>query len=480
MNKLLLRTPKKCWAYLALSIWAALSFILLHKTNYGIDEGAARALLLVWSVTDNVVSPIVTLGVPDFRTLFLAPVGILWTGSIIAAKVATLLVMAVAAWTIHAWRLRSGDEEGALLATGLLLIAPLTITQMDSISVAAYLLVVFGLGVWADQLYRDAPKAFGGMYFGQLFLCLVSTSLHPVGLAYPLALLWAWYKNPLDKKQQKYFYNGIAASVLMALILTTGWAHVEWFANPVKGLSNLLSAPAEGGEFDALHWITGIVMLCVLLLVIWKQAGNLWADLLGRTLLLATALGALLGDEIFAVLALTVCLYWGLPLLLSGNSQGGFLKQRGLVMALTFILATTFMIFDKSRYLALAGNSLSPRDSLIKMLAEDSGVFLNDAPDDTAKKSIRVASQWPGLTMLACRCDALPLPPDAKDSEALLTMLRGVTYMIFDPRDPMNRSLAHNLATMPAGKVETVVLQQGGVIIFIHGAPVAQPPEPKA
>jgi hypothetical protein len=78
--------------------------------------------------------------------------------------------------------------------------------------------------------------------------------------------------------------------------------------------------------------------------------------------------------------------------------------------------------------------------------------------------------------MLACRCDALPLPPDAKDSEALFDMLHGIDYLIFDPRDIQNGSLAHNLANMEAGKTETIVLQQGGVIVQVKNRlPVPAP-----
>jgi hypothetical protein len=76
--------------------------------------------------------------------------------------------------------------------------------------------------------------------------------------------------------------------------------------------------------------------------------------------------------------------------------------------------------------------------------------------------------------MLACRCDALPLPPPAKDSDALLVMLKGINLMIFDPHDPVNSSLSSNLATMGAEQVETVALQPGGVIVEIKGAALAQ------
>lgn len=483
MNNLLSRIPNKYWAYLALSLWGILSFMLLHKTSYGIDEGAAHALLLVWSVSDNVVSPIVTLGFPDFRTIFLAPVGILWTGNVLAAKIATMLVMATAAWAFHAWRLRNGDSESALLATGLLLISPLVSSQIDTISVAAYLLFTFALGAWSDQIYRESKQAFGGMYFAQILLCLVSITLHPVGLAYPLALLWTWYKNPLDQKHRNYFFGGIVFAILMALALTSGWSHVEWFANPIRSLSSLVLGSAEGDAFGIFHWICGILALCLLLWVIWKQASNLWADFIGRILLFALMIGMLIGDEIFGIVALVICLYWGFPLLLhkSANSHRSFWGQRGMVLLLSVVIATTFMVIDKANYQLLPLNYLSPRDTLIKTLAEDSGLFLSDdsGQNASAKKSIRVASQWPGLTMLACRCDALPLPPNAQNSEALFAMLRGIDYLIFDPRNPKNSSLSLNLATMDAGKVETIALQRGGVIVQVKSPSPAKTPEKK-
>jgi len=478
MNDWLSRIPQKFWALLTLLLWGALCFMLLHKTAYGIDEGAAHALLLAWSVADNVVSSIVTLGLPDFRAVILAPVGYLWTGKVLAAKIATIIVMACAAWAFHAWRRRSGDTEGALLATGLLLISPLVLDQIDSITVAPYLLIAFALGVWSDQVYRESPQAFGGMYFAQLFLCLVSTTLHPAGLAYPLALLWSWYRNPLNKKQQGYFIGGITLTVVLALVLTLGWSHVEWFTNPVKSLSGLLLGSLDGGEFGAFRWMTGIAIFLILLLVIWKQAGNLWADLLGRTLLAALAIGILAGDEIFGIIALATCLYWGLPLVLqkSTDSQGGFWAQRGVALLLVIVIATTFMSIDKARYQTVLEGNLAPRDSLIKALVEN---IEGPSNDDRKQKSLpekplRVASQWPARTMLACRCDTLPLPPSVKDDKDLLAMLKGINYLVFDPRDPKNSSLSHNLALMGAGKVETIILQQGGVIVEIKGSSIEQ------
>lgn len=479
MNNWLSRIPKEYWAYLALSVWGALSLMLLHKTPYGIDEGAAHALLLVWSVADDVVSPIVTLGLPDFRTLFFAPVGVLWTGNVVAAKVTALIVMSIAAWSLHAWRKRNGDEEGALIATGLLLISPLILDQIDAIAIAPFLLVTFALGAWSDQIYRETPQVFGGMYFSQIFLSLVCVTLHPMGLAYPLVLLWTWYKNPLDKKQRDHYLIGVGAALLFALLLTFGWHHVPMFANPIRGLSGVLM-PA--GEMDVWRWSVGIGMLGVLVWVIWKQAAGLMADFLGRVLLLALVIGLLTGDQVFGVVALTICLYWGLPLLLSADVQRGFWGQRGVALVLIFVVSTLFMILDRVRYETMLIGDLSPRDSLIKTLAEDGGYFLKEEAVQPAelpaeqsappvKKRLRVASQWPALTMLACRCDALPLPPAAKDSAALLAMMKGVDYLIFDPRNPANSALSYNIATMEAGKMETVALQPGGVIVQIKGSP---------
>jgi hypothetical protein len=475
MNNLFLRIPPKFWAYLALSLWGALSYMLLHKTPYGIDEGAARALLLVWSVTEDVVSPIVTLGLPDFRTIFFVPVGYLWVGNLVAAKLFTLLVMSCAVWAIHRWRQHSGNSESALLASGLLLISPLLIEQIDTISVAPYLLIIFALGAWLDQIYCETPHAFGGMYFSQIILCLMSVTLHPVGLAYPLALFWAWHKNPSDAKHKNYFLGGITFVVLFALLLTMGWHLTEWFTNPVRSLSSLLSGSLSIGDIGIFRWISGTGILLVLLVVIWKRAGNLWADFLGRSLLIALVIGVMVGDETWGIIALTVCLYWGLPLLLPTrvNASSGFWGQRGIAMLLLFVISTTFMLVDKARYQMVLAGELSPRDNLIKTLAEDSGKFLNEEPsqDAVAKKPVRVASQWPGLTMLACRCDALPLPPPAKDSDALFAMLKGINYLIFDPRDPANSTLSSNLATMDAGKVETVALQKGGVVVEVKSPP---------
>ncbi len=472
MSNLFSRIPDKYWAYLALAFWGTLSFLLLNKTSYGIDEGAARALLLVWSVVDDVVSPIVTSGLPDFRTIFFVPAGFLWTGNVLAAKISTIFVTAGAAWLIFTWRQRSGNSESALLATGLLLISPLVIDQIDTIAVAPFLLIIFVFGAWSDKIYREAPLAFGGMYFAQIFLCLISTTLHPAGLAYPLALLWTWYKYPVGK-QHKYFFGGIIFAVLFALLLTLGWHQIEWITNPIRSLSSVFSGSPTNKDIGAFRWITGIGLSLILLLVIWKQAGDLFSDFLGRILLAAFVIGILVGDETWSTIALVICLYWGFPLLLwtRTNSSRGFWGQRGITLSLLFVISTSFMLSDKVRYQKVMGGELTPRDNLIKSLIENTKDYLNEETKQSSppKKPLQIASQWPGLTMLACHCGTFPLPPPAKNEQELFAMLHGVNYLIFDPQNPANSLLSHHLSLMDAGKVETVALEEGGVIVEIKG-----------
>lgn len=478
MDSLLQRIPQKFWAYLALIIWGVLCFKLLSSQPYGIDEGAARALLLVWSVAGDVVSPVVTLGLPDFRTLFFIPAGYLWPGNIVAAKIFSLLIMASAVWALHRWRQESGNTESALIASGLLLISPLTVMQIDTVSVAPYMLLVFAWGAWLDRLYRDTPRAFGGLYFFQIILCLISTTLHPAGLAYPLALLWGWHKNPVDEKQKKYFISGIIFTLIFGLLLTMGWSHISWLSNPFRSLSGIFSGtPDAGNDLSIGRWLLGIGIFIIAASIIAKKSRELRKDTLGRILLIAFVTGLFSGDANWAELSLTLSLYWGLPLLLQSDDTGsGFWGQRGPALLLIFGFSIFSMLADKAHYLSVQSEYLVPRDSLLKTFAEDSGYFpdeksiLGKSTDSTDnKRSIKVASQWPGLTMLACRCDAFPLPkPDlAKDGNSLLAILKNIDFVIFDPKDPSNSSLSQNLAIADAEKIETVSLQPGGAIVRI-------------
>ena len=100
--------------------WAILVGLGLRTGPYGLTEEGAKALLVAWSIGDAVASAAFTLGAPDIRVVFFLPLGFLWPGQVIAAKVLTLLSMAGAAVALYHWRRRDDQAEAALLATGLL------------------------------------------------------------------------------------------------------------------------------------------------------------------------------------------------------------------------------------------------------------------------------------------------------------------------------------------------------------------------
>ena len=465
---MLSRIPNRYWGYLALAAWGAVALLSLRTDPYGLEEGATRALLLIWSVADQVASGVVTFGAPDFRALLLAPVAVLWTGSVLAAKVFTLLLLAATARLFYLWREHTANSECALLSTGLLLLSPLTLQQLDSLAPGAFLLFIFLAGAFFDQAYRAAPRAFGGWYFAQLFAAAISVSLHPAGLAYPLALLWSWNRNPVDSRQQKQFYGGISLVVVFALVFGMGWRNLGWFQNPLGSLA----AIALGSSFDSLttvHLLTGSVTLAMIVGVALHQRRQLWSDFIGRVLLIGLLLGVVSADGTWGMIALATLLYGGFPILLArSTAAGGFFRQRGVAMLLLVILSTVFMLGDKAHYQSNRQGILAPQDEVIQLLAEKAATFKKVAAADEEGKAVarfRVASQWPGRTMIACKCDTLPLPPAAQDAQAQLKMLQSITYLMFDPLDGRHATLARNLAMLGGDVAETVALQRGGVIV---------------
>jgi len=435
-----------------------LSSGLLRFDTFGVDEGAARALLLVWSVVDRVINPIFVLGLPDLRAILFAPVGIYWPGSITAAKVFTALVTFAAALFFHNWCQRQNNNEAALIGTGLLLIAPLTMTQINTIAAGPYLLLGFGLGQWMNQAYRRAGRPLGGWFFLQLLLIAVLTSIHPIALAYPLALAIEWYKNPVDQRQQRHVFIGIGIAIVFTLLIRSGWDGLTWLDNPLPALSATLFGD-HGTDEPPL--ISGSIIAILVLATLFLNRTQLLQDLLGRMLALALVLGAFCADQSWALMALTLLLYVGGSKLIALNSRigsGSFIGQRGLSMAILFVIATVFMQGDKIQQQRIEQNLLSPHDFLIQSLVLE----LEDIKDD----NIRVMSQWPGRTMLAIRRPVMPLAPDYPDSETLLTNIKGITHIIFDPSDPNNSVLRNHLANLTAVS-ETLSLEQGGVIVRI-------------
>jgi hypothetical protein len=500
LNNMLSRVPHRYWGFIALLFWGLTTLFLVRHDPFAIEEGAAKALLLAWSIADNVAISVVTFGVPDLRTLLFIPIGVLEPSSIFAAKLFTVLCFAVTVLLLYLWRRQSADTESALLACSLLLISPLTLQQIDTLSPGTYLLLAFALGAWLNQAYRATPHAGGGWFFAQLFICAISVSLHPAGLAYPLALLWSWYKNPLDSKQQKYFFIGVSFVVLLTLFTTYighGWNHFEWRQNPIRNLSIILLGSSLSDEITVMRWLAGGLILLALIIVLFKQFRTIWSDFTGRILLIGSVLGAAVSDSAWSIITLCVILFFGFPLLLRESTSGRFIHHRDIALVLVFVLFTFFTWADKEHYEIRQSGILADQDQLFQTLAQEVEMARKNEDEDPipradddknnvihniedvdnpleksvlADKSVggplrlRVASQWPGRTMIACKCDTLPLPPAAPTPDAQLAMMRGITHILFDPKLVQNEALSRNLA-MLSGSIETLALQPGGVVL---------------
>jgi len=486
-----LRVPAGFWAIVALVLWALAVTALIDRSPYGLDEATARAVLFLWSISDAVASPIVTLGLPDFRAVFLIPAGAIFPGSLLAVKLCTLVMVLALAIGLYRWRRAAGDTEAPLPATGLLLLSPLTLTAIDHMAVGPFLALGFLLGAMADQVYRAGRIRFGGTYFAQLFLIVAVVSLHPAGLAFPLALVLGWLRAAppepagaalIPGTERTHVLVGIALATIIGLLVAGGWPQQQWLGNPVTALAQgIFAVEAESSQGLALVWVVGLLLavaLAVLVVAIVRRTRtDLRADPLGLVLALATLVAAASADAAYVMLALVLLLYWGFPALLRVRvGSGGFVGQRGVAFVLLVLLTTTFLSADRSRYERLRdGPELSAQDQLLHTLVDslqqqhpvktEPGLVTEE---EKARSGPRVASQWPGRTMIACRCSTLPLPPAADTDAAFLANLKGTEYVLFDALSPRNRELSRGFATLGGARAETISLQAGGVLLRLH------------
>lgn len=458
------RIPSYSWGILAMILWGGTILVLglIRFTPYGLDEGAARGLLLNWSIVDAVANPIVIFGLPDFRALFFVPLGLYWSGSIVAAKVYTLIIAFSAILLFYNGSRQTISNESALISSALLAISPIMLTQADAIGVGPYLLLVFGLGVWLDKTYRASPRSSGGWLFMQLLLVGICVTLHPMGLAYPLALLWRWYKDSSQEtvsiNHRKHILVGVPIAALVLLVMREGWNLMHWWSNPFTALSMIIAVdPSEEPGLAG-----GIIFAALLLVIVVTERRALLGSLMGNMLLLGVLIGLTTADAAWAMIGLALILYYGIPRLIAVNqgvNKNSLMGQRGLVMVVMIITATVFMLNIKDYRQVLQDDILSPEDQLIRLLSHEAA--------DT-KQAFRAASQWPGRTMIACKRDVLPLPPPAKEGEDFLKTIKGITHLMFNPYQPTYRELGRTIAQL-GGATQTVALQQGGVIIKIRG-----------
>lgn len=462
----LFQLRERYWGVAAIAAWGAilLGAGLVRLDPFGVDEAAARSLLLVWSVGERIVSTVVLLGLPDLRALILAPLGAYWPGSIIAAKVYTLMVTGGAITLLYRWSRRAADPESALLASGLLLIAPATLFEIDALGAGPFLLLAFGVGLWIDGRYRQAERPLGGWFFFQLLWVMIATSIHPAALAYPVALVLQWHRHPLDRRQQRHVYIGVGVAVACIITLRLGWPTLAWMSSPLVSLYEaVLGRDSDGGT---IAWLVAIGLATIASITALRARGLARDDLMTRMLLLGLLLGLPAADGAWAMLALAMLLYLGIPRLIAFNramGRSGLLGQRGLVLILVFVSSLVFMQIAKAHRFAIAQNLLPPVDHLLLSFS----VELEELSADEATMAM---SQWPGKTMLATRRHTLPLPPPYPDPDTLHRNVANVDYLIFDPQSRRNETLAAQVAEL-TGATETILLEEAGVVVHFRDAP---------
>lgn len=476
------------WA--ALLAWLILGVIVIDKNVYGLNEGGARDLLYVWSVIDHVANPIILAGTPDLRTFFFIPVGLYWTGSVLAAKIFTLVIAGISIILLFQWAQRRFGHETALITSGLLLIAPLSLYEINSLGAGIYCLLCFALSTPLDQRFRKSPIAFSGYYFSQLFFVAVAVSLHPMGLAYPLALAQQWRRNPVNSSLQKQILYGVGITSLLFTGLRLGWQDLDWLSNPLVSLGYIILGPNQQGLFGASYGVWGGILLLLTALLIFFKHKTLREDLCGASLLYSCVIGLLVADTAWALMVMALMFYTGIAQLLHWHTHlkvRNFIGQRGIVLALILLLGIQFMLNAKTQYLLAQKQILTPTDQLLFALSlevQQNQMELklaqeqeNKNPHDPQlklhlafleKNTPRIASQWPARTMVACQCFVVPLPPPQDTPEKQLQILGGaITHLVFDHQAKKNQALVANIAQL-SGQLETTIQGMGGVVVRVR------------
>ena len=478
INQLNNSSTARLLSYASLIIWGGCVLALLRHDAFSINEGAAQAILFSWSIADQVASSVITLGPPDLRVLLFLPIGFLWTGSVFAAKILMLGIAAYIARLLFQWRQNITDTETALISTGLFMISPILIAQLDALDPGPLLIAAFIIGTMANSYYLLAPNSYNGWFFAQLFICAFSTSLHPAGFAYPLALIWSSVNSSIEPRQKKLLLSGAIFSSLLIPALRFGWNDLIWLHNPIDSLGEYftpqsLITPQQTGT----TLLVGGVIFTLLIVVVAFQRKSIRSDFFGRTLLIATILGIFVSNTSWPIIATSIIIFFGTPLLLrplTTSIQPGFWSQRGFALSVVFICSLIFMQTDKFIFERNRNNDLSEQDQLINTLSQEaeSWRLSTDELSDDAKPRQRfiVASQWPSRTMIACKCDTLPLPPATEDPQSQLRALRGISHLILDPKQTTSLDLVKNLSLL-GGEVETVSLQEGGVMLHVKYTP---------
>jgi len=465
--------------YIALglfTLWlgALLLFGLIHSDVFGLEEAAAKNLILIWSLVDQIASPVGYYGAPDLRALLLFPAGLYWSGSILAAKVLTSIIFfysAILLYNVY----KTEENEAIIIGISLLLISPILITQIDAVGSGPFLLLSFALAHLADKRYRSASHHLNGWFFIQILMIALAVSLHPMGLAYPIALVWIWWQEHDNPAAKKAVIMSAVITTMVILVFRNGWPDLQnWLINPVQSLSDATMNGMSGLENKANIGV-GVLLFCLLGYIVAKDWKNTFSTLTGRTMVFGVIIGLLYADAGWAMITLTLLLIRGIPLLIQANDSfkaQHAVAQRGAVIAGVFVIATLFMLSNKTYVQQKNLELLAPVDSVIRTVCAEAA-----DPD----KPFKAASQWPARTLMACRRDVLPLPPSFPSGRELIASMKGFTHIAFDHSIEKNKGLVDNMSEL-SGLTETLSLQKAGVVVYFKPikevVPSEQPKKP--
>ncbi len=470
MSGLIERIPARFWGLASLVLVALAWLALFRYDNYGIDEGAARALLLNWAIADQIAHPVALVGAPDLRAFLFAILDIHWAGDLIAAKVLGLFAMLGVGLALHDWAGKRLGAEVALIGTGLTLIAPITVMQVDSIGKGPWMLLAFWAGCVFESRYHDSRRDIPGDYFLTLIFAALAVSLHPAGLALPAAIAWKRWRQAKEKKTRNLFI-GLGLVAILFPLIRWGWPELNWLGNPLEPLGTIFTGPSVHPENEGSG--AGLLALGLLALTVLFSLRRLGDSVFSLALVLGAAAGALAPDGGWALVSQTLMLYFGADLLIRLNRRlrwrPGLAGERGLVVLGIMAVATTFTMADRRMHYVARHDILGKSDMVIHRLCAEAA-----DPD----QPFRAASQWPGRAMLACKRAVFPLPAPAKLAMAVHDRNHGLTHLAFDYRSRRQHDLARQAALLSA-ELETIAVLPGGVVLRARNFSPKQSSAPK-
>jgi uncharacterized protein (DUF1778 family) len=293
-----------------------------------------------------------------------------------------------------------------------------------------------------------------------------AVSLHPMGLAIPLALTLLWLPRKGDSNnashldKRRTLFIGLGISTALLLFVRWGWDGLEHSQSHLASLGAILTGSPILQATPPTGY--GLIVACLLSFVIAIYIYRRNFELFSLTLVLASLIGLFLPDHSWALIALTCILFLGLPMLVSAHRKTGIqniIGQRGLIILLIIVCTSMFTSADKHYRMISQLKLKSDSDNL---LATAASIARNHDAE------FIMASQWPARTMLVTKRDVLPLPPQRilQDVDTFIEKTASVTHFMFDPNAPENKALSEISARL-IQRMEAVEILPAGVILKV-------------